>query len=140
MYAEFTSDLITGNEMIDTQHKKLIGKINDLLISCENDTDKGEAVMLLRYLSDYTNFHFGEEEALQKAIGYPGYGDHVKKHEELRKTVAMLRAILEDEECDFDTFREMVKKEVLDWFLYHINGFDRSVAEFKYMRDNTQLL
>ena len=35
MYAEFTDDLVTGNEMIDTQHKELICKINDLLKSCE---------------------------------------------------------------------------------------------------------
>ena len=35
MYAEFTDDLITGNEMIDSQHKELISKINDLLKSCE---------------------------------------------------------------------------------------------------------
>lgn len=29
MYAEFTDDLVTGNEMIDTQHRELISKIND---------------------------------------------------------------------------------------------------------------
>ena len=30
MYAEFTDDLITGNEMIDSQHRELISRINDL--------------------------------------------------------------------------------------------------------------
>ena len=39
MYAEFTDDLITKNEMIDSQHRELISKINDLLISCENKSD-----------------------------------------------------------------------------------------------------
>ena len=34
MYAEFDDSLVTGNDMIDTQHKELIGKINDLLRSC----------------------------------------------------------------------------------------------------------
>ena len=29
MYAEFTENLATGNEMIDSQHKELIQKINN---------------------------------------------------------------------------------------------------------------
>ena len=33
MYAEFDETLVTGNEMIDSQHKELIDKINDLLKS-----------------------------------------------------------------------------------------------------------
>ena len=41
MYAEFTDDLVTGNEMIDTQHKELICKINDLLKSCEERSISG---------------------------------------------------------------------------------------------------
>ena len=60
MYAEFTDDLITKNEMIDSQHRELISKINDLLISCENKSDKEGAVKMLGYLSDYTDFHFNE--------------------------------------------------------------------------------
>ena len=36
MYAEFDDTLVTGNEMIDSQHRELIGKINDLLRSCED--------------------------------------------------------------------------------------------------------
>ena len=35
MRAEFDESLVTGNEMIDTQHKELIDKINKLLDSCE---------------------------------------------------------------------------------------------------------
>ena len=40
MRAEFTDDLITGNELIDSQHEELIGRINKLLDSCEADEDK----------------------------------------------------------------------------------------------------
>ena len=39
MRAEFDETLITGNEMIDSQHKELIGKINGLLDSCEEGND-----------------------------------------------------------------------------------------------------
>ena len=39
MRAEFDESLVTGNEMIDTQHKELIDKINKLLDSCETSKD-----------------------------------------------------------------------------------------------------
>ena len=40
MRAEFDETLVTGNEMIDGQHKELIDKINKLLDSCEVGNDK----------------------------------------------------------------------------------------------------
>lgn len=140
MYAEFTNDLIIGNDMIDTQHKELIGRINDLLISCENGKGKEDTIQMLIYLADYTNYHFSAEEALQRELNYPGYEEHIKKHAEFKKTVADLQVILDKDEVITDTFKEKVEKEVLNWFLYHINGFDRSIAEYKYMSDNTDRL
>ena len=54
MRAEFDESLVTGNEMIDTQHKELIDKINKLLDSCETSKEKVVAVKTLDYLADYT--------------------------------------------------------------------------------------
>ena len=54
MRAEFDESLVTGNEMIDGQHKELIDKINKLLDSCETSKDKIVAVKTLDYLADYT--------------------------------------------------------------------------------------
>ena len=90
MYAEFTDDLVTGNEMIDTQHKELICKINDLLKSCEERSTQSGAARMLNFLADYTEYHFNEEEALQESINYPGIKEHKEKHEELRRTVQEL--------------------------------------------------
>ena len=54
MRAEFDDSLVTGNEMIDSQHRELIDKINKLLDSCETSKDKVVAVKTLDYLADYT--------------------------------------------------------------------------------------
>ena len=116
MYAEFTDDLVTGNEMIDTQHKVLICKINDLLKSCEERSNQSGAARMLNFLADYTEYHFNEEEALQESINYPGIKEHKEKH----------------------AFVEKVSEKVRDWLYYHIQTFDRSVAEFKFMRDNAE--
>lgn len=138
MYAEFTDDLITGNEMIDSQHKELIAKIDALLVSCEDRSNKSGAARLLNYLADYTEFHFNEEEAFQKGIEYPGLKEHQAKHDELRQTVQELHDMLVEEEGPSDAFVETVKENVTNWLYYHIKGFDRSVAEYKFMRDNSE--
>ena len=140
MYAEFDDILVTGNEMIDSQHKELIGKINDLLRSCENNGNRTAAVKMLNYLADYTEFHFKAEEELQESIGYPGIKEHKGKHEELRRTVSELHDMLEEQEGPTDAFVEVVNKNVTEWLYYHIKGFDRSVAEYKFMRDNQERL
>ncbi|RGY99475.1 hemerythrin family protein [Clostridium sp. AM58-1XD] len=138
MRAVFDDSLLTGNKMIDAQHKELIDKINSLLISCENKNDKQGAVNMLNYLADYVDFHFAEEEQLQKEMEYPGIREHKIKHRELRLVVEDLHAMLEEEEGPSERFVEQVQKNVVDWLYYHIKTFDRSVAEYKFLKDNTE--
>ena len=140
MRAEFDESLVTGNEMIDTQHKELIDKINKLLDSCETAKEKLAAIKMLDYLADYTEFHFGEEEKLQADIQYPGMEEHKKEHEKLRAVVQDLYSMLEEEEGPSDAFVEQVNKNVIEWLYRHIKGFDRSVAEYKFMTGNSERL
>ena len=140
MRAEFDETLVTGNEMTDGQHKELIDRINKLLDSCEIGNDKLAAIKMLDYLADYTDFHFGEEEKLQEAIEYPGIEQHKKEHEKLRRVVEELHEMLEEQEGPTNAFVAQVNENVIDWLYNHIKGFDRSVAEYKNMRKNSEIL
>ena len=140
MRAVFDDNLVTGNEMIDGQHRELIEKINKLLDSCENGNDKRVAITTLDYLADYTEFHFFEEEKLQETIGYPGIDAHKKEHDKLREVVKDLYNMLEEEEGPSNAFVEQVNKNVIEWLYGHIKTFDRSVAEYKYMNSNSERL
>ena len=140
MRAEFDETLVTGNEMIDGQHKELIEKINKLLDSCEVGNDKLTAIKTLDYLADYTDFHFGEEEKLQESISYPGIEQHKKEHEKLRRVVEELHEMLEEQEGPTEAFVAQVQENVINWLYNHIKGFDRSVAEYKNMRGNSEIL
>lgn len=140
MRAEFDETLVTGNEMIDSQHKELISKINGLLESCELGRDKIAAVKTLEYLADYTEFHFGEEEKLQEEIAYPGIKEHKAEHAKLIRVVEELHEMLEEEEGPTDAFVAQVNENVIQWLYRHIKGFDRSVAEYKNMRGNSERL
>ena len=140
MYAVFDETLVTGNEMIDAQHKELIGKIADLEEACETHRDKATAVKLLNYLADYTDFHFAAEEKLQEEIAYPGLEEHRAKHEEFKHAVEDLHEMLEEEEGPSDAFVEQVNRNVIEWLYRHIKGFDRSVAEYKFMNESSERL
>ncbi len=140
MRAEFDESLITGNEMIDSQHKELIDKINKLLDSCETSKEKTVAVKTLDYLADYTEFHFGEEEKLQEEINYPGIAKHKEEHDKLRAVVKDLYNMLEEEEGPSNAFVEQVNINVIEWLYRHIKGFDRSVAEYKFMNESSERL
>ena len=130
MHAEFDDSLVTGNETIDSQHKELIGKINKLVDCCEQGGGKLEAIKMLDYLSEYTDFHFGDEEKLQEEVSYPGIEEHKKQHADFKKAVSELHEMLEDEEGPSDAFVEAVNKNVIDWLYKHIKGFDCSVASY----------
>lgn len=140
MFAEFDESLITGNEMIDSQHKELIARINKLLSKCETSEDQFAAINMLDYLSEYVDYHFSEEEKFQEEIHYPGLEEHKKKHEEFKKTVSDLREMLEDEEGPTASFVALVQEKVVEWLYGHIKGFDRSVAEYRFLSDNPTML
>lgn len=135
-FAEFDDSLVTGDALIDMQHKELIGRINGLLENCAQRDNKVGAVKMLDYLLDYTEFHFGEEEKLQADMSYPGLEEHRRKHEELRQTVKELQEMLEEEEGPSDAFVSQVRKNVVDWLYGHIKSFDRSFVEYKQLKNN----
>ena len=140
MKVAFDESLVTGNEMIDGQHKELIDKIDKLLVCCEEGGGKVQAIKMLDYLAEYTEFHFGEEEKLQEEVGYPGLKEHKQKHEEFKNTLRTLEEFLEESEGPTEAFVEKVQETVVTWLFNHIKGFDRSVAEYIFLVDNPNRL
>ncbi len=136
MKAEFTNNLVTGNKTIDEQHKELISKINSLLQAVESNQEQAAAMRTLNFLNDYVIYHFEAEENLQKEVGYPGLKEHQKQHAILKQTVADLTDMLTEEEGASPAFVEQLNVKVIDWLYRHIEGFDRSVAEYIFLAEN----
>ena len=140
MEVMFDDSLITGNDTIDTQHKELIDRIAAFVRCCERGDSKIQAIRMLDYMDEYTNFHFAAEEKLQEEVEYPGIKEHKAKHEEFKGNIAELYEFLDESEGPTEQFTETVKKNVVDWLMYHIKSFDRSVAEYINMRDSADRL
>lgn len=124
------SSLVTGNKMIDEQHSELIGKIDKLMECCRQGGGKIEAIKMLDYLADYTEFHFSEEEKLQEEIAYPAMEEHKKKHAEFKQAVSELHEMLAEQEGPTDEFVEAVNRNVMEWLMNHIKGFDKAIVTF----------
>ena len=136
----FDDNLITGNATIDSQHKELIDRIAEFVRVCENGEGKVNAIKMLDYLDEYTDFHFTAEEELQKKAGYPDYDNHHKKHEEFKETIKELTEYLEELEGPNKDFVDKVKTEVVDWLFRHIKAADRSVAEYINLHNNPDIV
>ena len=130
MKLEFDSSLVTGNKMIDDQHREIIGKIDNLITCCEQGGGKMQAIKMLDYLAEYTVFHFDAEEKLQEEVSYPGIQEHKEKHAEFKKAVEELHEMLEEEEGPSEAFVAAVKKNVVDWLFQHIKNKDQTLATF----------
>ena len=140
MNITFDDNLITGNKTIDSQHQELIDRIRQFVAACESSDSKIKAIKMLDYLDEYTNFHFQEEEQLQREVSYPELARHQEKHEEFKKSIRELYDFLNENEGPNEQFTEQVKVNVVDWLFHHIKTFDRSVAEYIHLHDNSERL
>ena len=140
MNITFDDNLITGNKTIDFQHQELIDRIRQFVAACESGDSKIKAIKMLDYIDEYTNFHFQEEEELQKKVSYPEISSHHAKHEEFKTSIQELYDYLNENEGPDDQFIEQVKRNVVDWLFQHIKTFDRSVAEYIHLHDNSERL
>ena len=130
MKVEFDNSLVTGNEMIDGQHKELITKIDKLVTCCQEGGEKMQAIKMLDYLAEYTDFHFSAEEKLQEEVSYPAIEGHKAKHEEFKKAVDELHEMLVEEEGPTNAFVAAVEKNVVNWLFDHIKNMDQALAAY----------
>jgi len=125
----WTSDLETGVETIDNQHKELISRINALFTACSQGKGKEEVVKIMGFLGDYVVFHFGEEEKYMENLGYPAYSSHKKEHQGFINNFSELREKMGQ---DGPTVEVVVRanKLLIDWLINHIKRVDKEFANF----------
>lgn len=88
MRYEVTQDLVTGNALIDSEHRQLFAAVNDLMDACSQGKGRDQIQKTVKFLSDYVVKHFGDEENLQVKNKYPGYPAHKTFHDGYRRQLA----------------------------------------------------
>jgi len=112
-----------GAPEMDRDHRVLINLINQLPAALDKASEQGWVVgNLLNSLWDYTDYHFGREEALQKAANFPGAEEHTSRHRELKAQVRDWLDRYQDDpdSVDGDALLTFLK----GWLTNHILGED----------------
>jgi hemerythrin-like metal-binding protein len=112
---------------IDMQHKRLVAMINQL----EDAVDSGKGAVneeigsVLVQLVEYTQYHFSEEENIQREIGFSEAVRHAEYHrmfvEEIKETLMRLK-----DGGSINVYELM--NFLRDWLLNHILTEDRKIG------------
>lgn len=128
MRYELTQDLVTGNALIDTQHKQLFQAINTLLDACSQGKGRDQLMDTVRFLNNYVNKHFGDEEKLQVSSNYPGYSSHKTFHDGYKRQLSLATQDLLAEGPTVKALGQI--NQMAGVLVSHIRTEDRKLAAF----------
>jgi hemerythrin-like metal-binding protein len=122
---EWKKEYNIGIESIDTQHRQLADTISRLEASITTDTQNKEMGRALKFLVDYTNSHFSDEELYMQKVGYPAFDRHKTLHKDL--TQKLMDVLLKLKNEGTIQPRELIDF-LIDWLLNHILDEDKKIA------------
>jgi hemerythrin len=129
---EWDDRYLTGIQLVDDQHKKLIDLTNKLYAGCLAGDDEAKVYFLetVHDTVDYVKYHFTAEEKILEKIKYPYITEHKKAHESFVKRIF-------EEVKSFEEGKKFVPnifvRYLKDWILTHIAVEDKKYA--RYIRD-----
>ena len=121
---KWSSELDTGVDVIDGQHRRIVDYINELQ-EAKDSLDKQGVQNVIDELVDYTVSHFSFEESLMEQAGYPFLGPHKKIHELFVKKVSTFVERFKNGEDVADDILVMLRK----WLVNHIKNEDGDYVE-----------
>ena len=123
-----TQDLLTGNELIDSEHRKIFDEVNDLLDACSKGKGRENLSSLGEFLVEYVTKHFSDEEDLQKQSKYPEYTEHHKFHEWYKQKLGDAIIKLEQEGSTINSLGEI--NYMVSVLVKHIRETPLSASSF----------
>jgi hemerythrin len=126
---QWDQTLSIGIDLIDSQHKEWIKRLNDVSAAVQAGLGAGRIAEALDFLAEYTQFHFGTEERCMTDHQYPELEAHKSKHQELSDT-------LKDLERDFDeegataSLATAINTLLTNWLIRHIREVDLRFGTF----------
>lgn len=126
MYLEWDNKYSVGVELMDSQHIKLIGMINDLHAGIKAKKSKEALGRVIADLADYTMTHFSEEEKLMLETGYPDYDNHIILHNDFVNQVREFKA---NYAAGKIVMTVTVMGFLFEWLMNHIYTVDKKYME-----------
>ena len=112
-----------GIDRIDDQHKIWIELINALHDAMSQGKGHEIVARVYKEMIDYTRTHFGEEERLMRATGFPGYAAHKALHDQFIRDIGTR---LGGEHAGAAKATLDTMSTLRDWLVNHIQKTDRA--------------
>lgn len=129
MSVTWTDDLATGVSKIDDQHKELFKRINNLLIACNKGKGRREIEGVVKFLDEYVDTHFSDEERIMIRYEYPSYPAHKAQHLEFVEKLSELKKRLDQEGAGL-VIVIATNQMLVDWLRTHIRRLDKELGSF----------
>jgi hemerythrin len=124
---QWNTQLSVGVQVIDQQHQKLVGMINDLDDAMRRGAGKTVVGKIVNEMVDYTISHFQLEENYFKQFGYPDADSHKQEHARFIQKVQAFKAELQAGRIGLTI---QVMGFLSDWLQNHIQGVDKKYGPF----------
>ncbi len=132
----WSNDLSTGFGAIDHQHQELFALVTMLdsaLHSPDAQTKRHGIENMIRFLEQYVEDHFADEEEIMLSHDYVGYNVHKDDHEIFKARVHSLR---HDFDSGLPIFRVMFALRMfIDKLVHHIKTIDIGIAKLHAKKD-----
>jgi hemerythrin-like metal-binding protein len=124
-YAKWSRSLVTGDPVVDEQHRALYALVNDLNASAVLGADKAMLEHSLDRIARYATTHFESEQRLMVQTAYPESGAHIAIHNEFRDNVTDLIAEFRE---GGNTSASQLAAIMETWLSEHITEHDRPLV------------
>ena len=121
----WSTDLDTGIDVIDKQHRRIVDYINELHDARTSGHKKEDIAHVIGELVDYTLSHFTFEESMQEEAHYPFLKAHKKVHDLFVKRVAEYQERFKLGE----DISEELNNLLVTWLYNHIKRDDADYVE-----------
>ena len=115
-----------NHSLIDQDHKKLVGLINDLGEAMSSGQGKEACGEVLKELISYTKTHFAMEERLMALHRYPALYTHRAEHARL---VVEVMDFVRKYEAGTVALSVSLLHFLMEWLTDHILGSDKALVQ-----------
>jgi len=123
-YFKWNDDYKVGNQVIDYQHRRLMGLVNDLYEIQKNEDFHEKLVeVIIEELKHYAKFHFRTEEEFLKEANYPEIKEHQKLHHAFERELDNLF----EQRHRYEDIAEKVFNFLCNWLEHHIKVEDKKM-------------
>jgi hemerythrin len=125
--APWSDEYLTGDAIIDFQHKNLFALVNQLHCLIQWGRGADTIAAHLEEILRCTTEHFAMEEERMAALGYDHLEAHAKRHLALQERI---QSALDKTRNNPSQLPADVSACLSDWIAHHIKGDDRRMMEF----------